>query len=497
MAVAAAVERPSWEPDIEDFERFCFEELRTENFDALRLYDEELVMLEQYFAGIRETLILVPKKNGKSSLLGAVNVHRLKRQWNASCALAAASRDQAMVLFDQMRGFIQRNPALADDLTVLRGHREIRRGPQRDFTGLIKVFAADADTADGWLGHLATIDELHRQKSLALYGVFRDGLGPLDGQMLTISTAGDHEDSPLGEMRKQAYAMPGLKRNGAYRTVSNDIFVMHEWALDGTDDLSDIALVKTANPAPWQTENKLRERHDSPTMTPEQWARFAAGIWGQGTVAAFDKAVFADLGQAGKVIEDGRKVTLGFDGSRRKDATALVACDIESGHLQTLGIWERPLHAGDDWEVPEAEVEQAVDDAFERWDIWRMYADPPYWELPLDRWAGKHGKDRVVRWWTNHVKAMAQAVRAFQNDMKPGEMSHDGDAQLVAHVGNAVRQDTRMRDGEEYLWLIRKDGPKSQRKIDAAMAAILAWEARGDAIRAGVLEPVPSGRYQW
>ena len=30
-----------------------------------------------------------------------------------------------------------------------------------------------------------------------------------------------------------------------------------------------------------------------------------------------------------------------------------------------------------------------------------------------------------------------------------------------------------MRDGEEYLWLIRKDGPTSQRKIDAAMAAIL------------------------
>jgi hypothetical protein len=43
------------------------------------------------------------------------------------------------------------------------------------------------------------------------------------------------------------------------------------------------------------------------------------------------------------------------------------------------------------------------------------------------------------------------------------------------------------------LWVIRKDSQKSPRKIDLAMAAVLAWEARGHAISAGVLnEPVHS-----
>jgi phage terminase large subunit-like protein len=55
------------------------------------------------------------------------------------------------------------------------------------------VLAADVDTADGVIPTLALVDEMHRHKSAGLYGVFRDGLGARDGQMLTISTAGDNE----------------------------------------------------------------------------------------------------------------------------------------------------------------------------------------------------------------------------------------------------------------------------------------------------------------
>ncbi|NIP95097.1 MAG: hypothetical protein GWO24_17270 [Akkermansiaceae bacterium] len=35
------------------------------------------------------------------------------------------------------------------------------------------------------------------------------------------------------------------------------------------------------------------------------------------------------------------------------------------------------------------------------------------------------------------------------------------------------------------LWTIYKEAPDSPHKIDAAMAAILSWEARGDAIASG------------
>ncbi len=92
---------------------------------------------------------------------------------------------------------------------------------------------------------------------------------------------------------------------------------------------------------------------------------------------------------------------------------------------------------------------------------------------------------------------MAFAVRAFVGDMRPGVMAHDGDEALTRHVGNAAVYETRMRDGDDLLWAIRKDSPSSPRKIDLAMAAVLAWEARGDAISAGVLQEQPSEIHQW
>jgi hypothetical protein len=40
--------------------------------------------------------------------------------------------------------------------------------------------------------------------------------------------------------------------------------------------------------------------------------------------------------------------------------------------------------------------------------------------------------------------------------------------------------------GSAQMHTLAKDHLKSPRKIDAAMAAVLAWEARGDAVTAGV-----------
>jgi len=38
------------------------------------------------------------------------------------------------------------------------------------------------------------------------------------------------------------------------------------------------------------------------------------------------------------------------------------------------------------------------------------------------------------------------------------------------------------------LWLIRKDRRDSPHKIDLAMAGVLSWEARNDAIAAGAVD---------
>lgn len=486
---------------LKDFAEFC-DTLPADNGRALGFHDFQAKMLGDYFDGCRETLVLISKKNGKSTLLAAVALHRLIENLDVNVAIVASSRDQAMILFEQARGFVDRSPSLQEAVRVLRGYREIRRKDPADpdnpklMRGMIKVYAADADTADGWLGDLVLVDELHRHKSLELYSVLRDGLGPRNGQMITISTAGETHDSPLGLLRARAYELD-IEREGAYRYVRSGGFCLHEWALEADEDLEDLDLVKTANPAPWMTRELLQERRDSPSMTPGHWARFACGVWGMGATAAFDKELWASLVSPGDRIDEGRKVVLGFDGARYWDGTALIACDIESGLLVLLGYWERPVLADENWEVPEHEVTELVEWAFDFWKVDRLYADPAYWSETVGKWAGDHGKEKVRSWPTQRIKNMATALREFHSDMRGRKVSHDGDEKLAEHIGNAVRHDTKMMDNDEPLWVIYKDSRKSPRKIDAAVAATLAWRARTDAIDDGALNEPDFARAQW
>ncbi|WP_348246145.1 hypothetical protein, partial [Salmonella enterica] len=69
---------------------------------------------------------------------------------------------------------------------------------------------------------------------------------------------------------------------------------------------------------------------------------------------AFNVKKWETLTLTGEVIPPRSKVTIGFDGARMRDATALVVVDISTGFVQLEGLWERPEDAEDDWEVDEA-----------------------------------------------------------------------------------------------------------------------------------------------
>jgi len=198
-----------------------------------------------------------------------------------------------------------------------------------------------------------------------------------------------------------------------------------------------------------------------------------------------------------KVMADGDTIVLGFDGSRRRargvtDATALIGCRVSDGHLFEVGVWEQPDGpAGQDWEVPVAEVLAAVEAAFDRWNVVGMYADPAKWESHVAAWEAayadrlkvKASRDHPMSWWMTGGRSL-QIVRATErlhNAVVDREMTHAGSYALTRHVLNA-----RRRAGRSGIQ-IAKEHPDSSRKIDAAVAAILAWEARTDALAKGVL----------
>ena len=80
------------------------------------------------------------------------------------------------------------------------------------------VRASDSDSLDGWIGDGAICDELGAGRAENLY-LLRDGLGPRRARLLGISTAGAELESPLGEMRTEAHALPGFRRDGCRNHV--------------------------------------------------------------------------------------------------------------------------------------------------------------------------------------------------------------------------------------------------------------------------------------
>jgi hypothetical protein len=207
---------------------------------------------------------------------------------------------------------------------------------------------------------------------------------------------------------------------------------------------------------------------------------------------------WAGCSDASRIVADGEPVVLGFDGSRARargvtDATALVGCRVSDGHLFLLGCWEQPEGpAGQDWRVPVLEVLASVEEAFSRFRVVGMYADPAKWEGHIADWEARWGaslqvkatRDHPIEWWMTGGRSnlIVRALEKFHSAVLDKELTHDGSSVLARHVLNARRR--KGRSGVQIM----KEHPDSARKIDAAIASVLAWQARLDAVAKGLAE---------
>lgn len=211
------------------------------------------------------------------------------------------------------------------------------------------------------------------------------------------------------------------------------------------------------------------------------------------TANAFSLESWSKLARRDYTVPAGALITLGFDGARRRDSTAIIGTEVATGYQWVVGHWARPEYAPDDWSIDEADVEAVLSEAFRTWSVWRMYADPPYWESSVAKWRGEYGEKVVIEWPTNRYRQMAFALRAYSNAMADGDVSHSGDPILADALANARRVDLNFRDDDDRpLWVVQKERTNSPLKIDAIVAGCLSWEARNDAVASGAKPAGPS-----
>ena len=419
------------------FARFC-SKLVLENGKHMKLEGFQRRMLRDYFAGVRETVILIPKKNGKTSLLAALALYHLLHTEDPNVPVAAASRKQAMILFNQAKGLVQRTKWLQEQVWVLPGYREIRKRdpdfPQdkKKWVGIIDVLAADEDTADGAIPTLACVDELHRHKTAGLYAVLRDGLGARDGQMITISTAGDDLESPLGLLRSAAHAMKGMIHKAAYRYAHSADFAFHEWALEPDDDVNNFSRVKKANPASWQTVAELKRRK-TPSTKPWEHGRFACGLWMSGEDSVFTEKEWRACEDSESAIPDGFVGPyIGIDLGWKWDTTAIVPVRVE-GEDYFLDDPVVIVPPRDGTSTDDETIKDVLRGMDERWSEITVVLDPEAGGEQLAQWIQNELEWNVV---THSQKAtpMALAAQRLAEAIAGQHLHQPGDPELTQHI---------------------------------------------------------------
>lgn len=179
---------------------------------------------------------------------------------------------------------------------------------------------------------------------------------------------------------------------------------------------------------------------------------------------------------------DGTAICLGFDGSINNDFTAIGAETMDGYSFtpritsdEIPSVWNPAEHGG---RIPHLEVEAAVDELFERFDVVRMYCDPEDWDTDIENWALQHGEEHVAVWETNRAKQMYEELRRFEADLREGRIRHDGCPTAAEHISNARKN---ARPAQRYIL----GKPNENQKIDVAMTRVLAHTAKADAVAAG------------
>lgn len=279
----------------------------------------------------KEALLYVPRKNGKSPMCAAIALYVFfcDPERGQQDYVAAASRDQAGMLFRQCRGMIDQEPELASRCRVYGGRAEAgqsRSIVREEDASFLRVISADANTKHGGNSHLIVVDELHAQPDRELIDVLTTSTASLNRKQTTtiyITTADFDRPSICNEKHDYARKV----RDGV---IDDPQFLPAVWEADPSDDWADPATWRKANPnlgvsvSEEYLERECKKARSNPSyentfkrlhlnLKTEQDVRWLpAAVWAGGG-GAFDPAVL-----------EGRDCWGGLDFGWRDDYAALA-----------------------------------------------------------------------------------------------------------------------------------------------------------------------------
>lgn len=421
----------------------------------LRQFQKEIIT-GAYAPGIRTGLVSVPRANGKTALAAMLAVAELfVGDPSAEVLVVASDQRQANITLRMASRIIELNPELAERAQI---YADRIRVPQND--ALLQPLPAEPGALHGHDPSLLVVDELHVVNE-AVWEAVTSMTGKRPQSLtLAISTPAASPDSIMWRLVEHG------------RSGEDPAFYIKEFSAPDGCATDDVEAWRQANPAlscerPFLAEDGLAAARR--TLREPVFRQLRLGQWVTGVDSWLPFGLWDSLADPGWTPAPRQKVVLAFDGSASGDSTALVGCTVgPDPHLWVEGIWENPNDPR--WRVPRADVDRAVANAFDRYTVLELACDPWGWRTEIESWAERHGERRVVEYNTAHAGRMAPATDRMYADAADGKFSHDGDPRLAAHIAHCVAKRTPQGD------LVSKDKKGSTRKIDAAVAAIVALD---------------------
>lgn len=238
----AAGERP-----IEFIETFCKQSqgtlgapLRLELFQ--KAYIQTLFGWREKATGyrrFRETLFLVGRKNGKSTLLAAIALYLLIADYEGAAEIysVATKKDQAKKTLTEAVNMVKQSPELR---AVIKKRRNDIYFPAT--ASIFEALASDSNTLDGLNSHAVIIDELHAIRDRNLYEVMKQSTSsrrqPL---VIMITTNGTVRESIFDNIYE-------LARDIADGKIVEDTFLPILYELDAREEWTEPTAWAKANP---------------------------------------------------------------------------------------------------------------------------------------------------------------------------------------------------------------------------------------------------------
>jgi phage terminase large subunit-like protein len=379
----------------------------------------------------------------------------------------AAEKEQARIVFADAKRTVEASPELSS-LTKL--YRDAIELPS--FNSVYRVLSAESVTKEGLSPTTVIFDELHAQPDRELFDVFSLAMGARGklATLIAITTAGVRSDRTGKD--SIAFNLYNYGKRLASGEEKDDTFFMSWWEAPENADHRDPETWRAANPG-FGDLNAESDFHSAIKRTPEAEFRIKRCNQWVSSVETWLPAGSWDecAGEVNLTSDD--EIVLGFDGSYNGDASVIVGAVVprvegDPVKLFMVKAWEKDFdHDGPEWRVDIGEVEQTILDFCQKHNVKEIACDPFRWQRSME-FLENQGLPVVA--FPQSPQRMIKACAKFYDACADSRIVHDGDPLLSRHIGNTA---VKLTPAGPH---IKKENPNSNKKIDGAVALILAHD---------------------